>query len=838
MADIQCPVCGRENPEGTAFCRNCGTPLASQDTVPIQPGEKPTKKATAELEPILPDWLRDARDKARKTAEDEIQQQSDSSSRPSDSSADLLAGLQSQAADEEEEIPDWLAGITGTAKKTKTPTHELKDTHTESRFVDVGRPGDFESSGDADGIQAAQPPTESGEADSLPGWLQNITSAQPENTGPDELSDWLKKADSDRSGETVPSTGSTAGAPEAFTASDEAGSESGAVPDWLANLQAEGTMAESATPESPAERAAAWLDQEESTVAPETPLSEDVPAWLRNLESASAPAAPTQPPGEETPDWLKSFSAEESAPQHSAPVSEPEAELPAWMRSEEAEPPAQKLTETDLPAWLDQMAEPPADQPASAESAAAEGMAPAEMPDWLSALRPAEEPVSEPPPIFTPDQEESSLGGEPLSGNDLDRLFASDKVDWLSGAEAGQAEKENQLPPAAEEAETIAPANLPSWVQAMRPVEASLGTTPRNALGDETLETTGPLAGLHGVLPALPFAALTSKPKPVSIKLQPNEEQQAHAALLDQVLAAETKPEPMKTARPVTSQRALYWALAVLLLLAVGGVFFSGLQVFPMPLGRPSGTMAALSAVESVPEDGSVLVVFDYEPALAGEMEAVAAPLLDHLIVLRHPRLAAISTSPTGAALAERLLSGLLHDLNYQSGIQYVNLGYLPGGLNGVRAFAQNPVAAAPFTSDSTLLNPTSAWQNSPLQGVTSFSNFAAVIVITDSIEAGRAWIEQAGPLRGAAQFVVVSSAQAGPMFQPYFQSGQISGLMTGLYDSSIIEQYNADRPGLARRYWDAYNVGLWLAAGLILIGSLWSLAAGLRARSALKEMS
>lgn len=837
MADIQCPVCGRYNPEGTAFCQNCGTSLANQDTASIQPGDKPTRKATAELEPILPDWLREARDKARKTAEDDTQRKSDIPSQPSASSADLLAGLQSQAADEEEEIPDWLAGITGAAKKTKTPTDELKETSAESRFVDVGRPGDFESSGDSAGIQAAQPPTESSEESGLPSWLQNITSAQPENAGPDELTDWLKKADSDRGGMTPTSTEPASSTPEPSIDSGKVVSDSDAVPDWLTKLQAEGTMAEAETPKSPAESAAAWMNRDETSAAPEASALEEVPDWLKNLESTTEPAAPAEQPARETPDWLKSFAAEEPAPPSSAPASEPEMELPAWMRSEDSKPSEIKSAEADLPAWLDQAGEPPADKPALTEPGAAEEIVPAEMPDWLAAFRPAGEPVSEPAPMFEPDQEESALGSEPLSGNELDRLFAPDKVDWLSNAEAGQADKTKQLPPAAEGADAIAPAALPSWVQAMRPVEASLGTTPHGVVGDETLETTGPLAGLHGVLPSLPFAALTNKPKPISIKLQPSEEQQAHAALLDQTLAAESKPEPMTTARPMASQRVLYWALAILLVLAVGGMFFSGSQAFPLPLGRPNDVMAALASVEAVPQDAPVLVVFDYEPALTGEMEAVAAPLLDHLILLRHPRLAAISTSPTGAALAERLFSGLLHDLNYQSGSQYVNLGYLPGGLSGVRAFAQNPSAVAPFTSDSTLLNPTTAWQTAPLQGVTSFSNFAAIIVITDSIESGRTWIEQAGPLRGDAQFVMVSSAQAGPMFQPYFQSGQINGLMTGLYDSSVIEQYNADRPGLARRYWDAYNIGLWLAVILILFGSLWSLAAGWRERSAMKEM-
>ena len=37
----------------------------------LQAGQIPTKKVTSELEPILPQWLREAREKARQSASEE-----------------------------------------------------------------------------------------------------------------------------------------------------------------------------------------------------------------------------------------------------------------------------------------------------------------------------------------------------------------------------------------------------------------------------------------------------------------------------------------------------------------------------------------------------------------------------------------------------------------------------------------------------------------------------------------------------------------------------------------------------------------------------------------------
>jgi hypothetical protein len=83
---------------------------------------------------------------------------------------------------------------------------------------------------------------------------------------------------------------------------------------------------------------------------------------------------------------------------------------------------------------------------------------------------------------------------------------------------------------------------------------------------------------------------------------------------------------------------------------------------------------------------------------------------------------------------------------------------------------------------------------------------------------------------------VVVSSAQSTPMIQPYYASGQIKGLVSGLYGGAIFEQANAGRPGTTRVYWDAYSIGMLLAMALIVFGGLWNMFQGTRERAAARE--
>jgi hypothetical protein len=46
----------------------------------------------------------------------------------------------------------------------------------------------------------------------------------------------------------------------------------------------------------------------------------------------------------------------------------------------------------------------------------------------------------------------------------------------------------------------------------------------------------------------------------------------------------------------------------------------------------------------------------------------------------------------------------------------------------------------------------------------------------------------------------------------------------------------NGGRPGIARSYWDAFGVGLFMAILAIVVGSIWSLITGIRARRAEAE--
>jgi hypothetical protein len=595
----------------------------------------------------------------------------------------------------------------------------------------------------------------------------------------DDLS-WLDQLGGIEEGAPVDAAPKPSIPPQPFTPGDDL--------DWLNQLDgaSEPAQAEQASPglgDSRTPEDLSWLNdlgKASSTAGEPAPAQEDL-SWLDSLGGRSEPF--TIPPfaGMES-------DAETVSPRHTAPLS---TETP-----EEAEP-----------EWLKKATEAPS-MPAPGDLSL----------DWFSAQPPAEKT---PPPAARAAPFEGDIFSTPdepptLSNQDVDSLFSLEMPDWLSRPEPGTAEAGSTPagPAPVGGEESLAPVDLPSWVQAMRPVEAVISETASRA-ADQPAETEGPLAGLHGVIPIAPIGS-ARRPKPVSLTLQASAEQQASALLLEQILGAETSPRTFVSSTVVTSQQWLRWALTALFLLVLSGLILLRSQMMPVTAVLPEEASGVRSAFMGIPASARMLVVIDYEPSLAGEMEAISAPLLDQISVLNQPQLSFLSTSPNGAALVERLVSraGLR-----ETGAQSVNLGYLPGGSVGVLGFLDAP------------------GQVIPTAGVGSFSDYAGVIVLTGQAESGRIWVEQLHTRKQAdlallnQPLLMVASAQAAPLLEPYVSSGQVTGLIAGMSGAARYEALNNGRPGIVRSYWDTFGAGLMLSVAVIVIGSLWSLLTGMRAR-------
>ena len=161
--------------------------------------------------------------------------------------------------------------------------------------------------------------------------------------------------------------------------------------------------------------------------------------------------------------------------------------------------------------------------------------------------------------------------------------------DWISKLNPEQAyEKASGGNAEPSTPENLEVSELPSWVQAMRPVESVVAETRETPQEEaQVTEQSGPLAGLQGVLPVGPGLGTLRKPPAYSAILQVTDGQQRYAAALERLISRETQPQVAKRTR-LTSNRLWRWLIAGLLILAVGLPLVTGIPVTPASTLQPA----------------------------------------------------------------------------------------------------------------------------------------------------------------------------------------------------------------------------------------------------------
>ncbi len=370
----------------------------------------------------LPDWLRDL-------------------GKPGAEAEEIPPLVEELPLAEEEELPDWLrdlgepgaeAGEIPSLVEEPPPAEMPEDEEEELPVVEVPPAVEFPES----------PVASVANEEELPEWLAELreeeTIVSPVETTPapevpalaepegEEMPEWLREVRKPEGKEGEPSDPLALIMPEA--AVEEPGGGEGEeeieIPEWLQETKG---MEPVLTEDVPGEEAAPpdWLTQPK---VPDVTIEEGelrVPDWLQGpvpadskvttedkdtappdwLQELGAPALPPteieEEPAAESPSWL-----EEPQPSTEAPVGEEVSPFTSEGLEELAE--ILELRALEGPPVLEEPLAPPEEPAAGAEEA--EGLARADIPDWLLALRPhepGEETVGE--------QEIAELSG-PLAG--------------------------------------------------------------------------------------------------------------------------------------------------------------------------------------------------------------------------------------------------------------------------------------------------------------------------------------------------------------------------------------------------------------------------------------
>jgi hypothetical protein len=576
-------------------------------------------------------------------------------------------------------------------------------------------------------------------------------------------------------------------------------------------IEAEGTekRGEELSPSIPLAESEDWLKKldgwQETAEAHPGRVKDEHGVWIKPFHTSDLKEigdhpeleAPTHIPSKKRPakkeipeqDWLERtrLEAEKSEPPASIPPEEP---IPDWLEELESSFPTPEPTKekgsgrTKTGGAVPPDIIPPSESlPTSAE----------EMPEWLKRVEPGSPKKSKPSaPAFIPGHEEQAAS----SSQPPSKPF---------GEKPGSGEG-------------LAPAQLPSWLQALRPVESVL---PENLPTGETSgeKGSGALAGLADVIPINETTASVSKTSDSTPRLRVDDRQKVQAQLLESVVLEGNKAVeiPKTVLKKGRSTGRILTSLLITLVLAIPIVFGSNSRLTPAPVFFAPETVSLFTGIQTLAPNSRVLIILDYQPSLSGELQTASLPVIEHLM-RQGSGLAFISTTPSGPILANSLAQlAEAASPGFDAYQRLVNLGYIAGGAIGLQEFAQQPRYSAPLT-----WNRFDAWSSPVLQAVTGLKDFNAVLILTESADTARIWIEQVLPTIPQIPTYLVTSQQSSALLLPYYSSSQLNGMISGITGSKMYELL-LSKPGAVLPLWDSYQIGVILILVVILFGGIFA---------------
>ncbi len=611
-------------------------------------------------------------------------------------------------------------------------------------------------------LQDAERTEDDVEADEAPTWLQTEEREEPATT---DVPDWLQD-------EAQQSTQPSSEAPTWLQTEEREEPATTDVPDWLQDIGV------AVPPSELARDVPDWLRTDESapTAMEQEPVPgvEDVPDWLRDAGSASDNVTPPSEVPDEVPDWLQAESA--SVPDMSPEAAATNEDVPPWLRSESAEAEQQR---DDLPPWLRD------ESGAPLPTSGAPGDA--HLPAWLH-----DAPMDTSPPTEA----------EPAAS----AQDASDASTWFDDIGAEEVEE-----PAVDEPESefFGGAELPTW---LRPTEAQREQRSEADQRDaHALDWLSRIGGVEEeaplVMPEEPGPRLAPPAAPVR-----SQEHLQAVALLERLAVA---PEVMPVAAPETvparrragAERLLYLVLLIVLLAGLlVPAMSSSLQVPPVvPSAQPLFNM-----LNNLNENDVVLVGYEWNARRISELRPLEQAVIGQLLA-KKVKLVIVSTDPQGTLVAFNLRSALAKAGYERGGLDYIWLGYKPGGEVALRSLAQDLPGAlrSDFYGDDANISPLAQGfrTNTPL---TSLDAFSAVLVLADEPLDVQGWMEQIHRSVPQKPITFLLPAETAPITQPYMRQPNVyylagkSGALAyeelrgaAATDGSIQAQYGQQRLGL-----------------------------------------
>jgi hypothetical protein len=327
----------------------------------------------------------------------------------------------------------------------------------------------------------------------------------------------------------------------------------------------------------------------------------------------------------------------------------------------------------------------------------------------------------------------------------------------------------------------------------------------------EVLETTGPLAGVSGILP---LAVALAEPHTLTTPTPARSDGgRIFQMILAEPLASAARVETQaQTHRLFATKHVLY---ALIMLAALFALFLpAGTDELGL-LGKDvvnSPSAVFYDQLTAVPANSTVLMAFDYAPGQSPELDPAARAILDSLVT-RKANVIALSSNPNGAAIAESILERA-QELHPE--FVFVNLGYIPGNESGLKNLALGWLPATYLDVNGV------PWAQTPLAKIVhSMDDLALNVLVLGDYTTLNTWMTQVQPIV-SSPLIAATTAAIDPQARIYVNSNQLKASLRGLTGAAELELWSG-YSGQAVKMVNALSfVSLVLAGIIIATNVVW----------------
>lgn len=247
-------------------------------------------------------------------------------------------------------------------------------------------------------------------------------------------------------------------------------------------------------------------------------------------------------------------------------------------------------------------------------------------------------------------------------------------------------------------------------------------------------------------------------------------------------------------------------------------VLLLALILWPLvnPIGMPvrvsPWTTNFYREIEKLLPGDRVVLSADYSAGSAPDVHPQVEAVFKHLME-KNARVIGVAFSDQGVMYLEELFK-TFEKQGKKYGVDFCDLGYLTGGETAMAAFASDMTKAAPvdFRKNATTSLPI-------MDGVKNITNTKLVLDFAAGVPGPAEWVRQVGAKYKVPMVCGVVTVM-GPQQEPYIQSGQLKGLLTGLRGAAEYEVI-LKSPGRAVAAMDAQSMGHAVIIAFILLGNI-----------------